>query len=313
MRMPGIDGVGVLKEVRRLQPDTVRMLLTGYADLESAVAAVNEGNIFRFLTKPADGNLLRQVLKDAVAQFRLVHAERELLEGTLRGAVASLLETLALAAPAAFSRAVRIRRVVRDLLRALQVEDPWQIEVAAMLSQIGAVTLPPTVIDKLHQGHRLSPEEAQMLARTPEVAGNRLASIPRLEEVRDLITSLSKFPSPHIPVGTRIIRLASDIDEMEARRMDFERILASVRARADEYGGELVDALASLRSSGTPAVEVEEVGLDQLVEGMALAADVTIKEGTLLVGRGQEVTDSLLRRLHNFSDSLDSMTFLVTR
>jgi hypothetical protein len=60
-------------------------------------------------------------------------------------------------------------------------------------------------------------------------------------------------------------------------------------------------------------VEVEEVGLDQLVEGMALAADVTIKEGTLLVGRGQEVTDSLLRRLHNFSDSLDSMTFLVTR
>jgi hypothetical protein len=195
----------------------------------------------------------------------------------------------------------------------LQVEDPWQIEVAAMLSQIGAVTLPPTVIDKLHRGHRLSPEEAEMLAKTPEVAGSLLASIPRLDEVRDLITSLSKFPSPHIPVGTRIIRLASDVDEMEARRMGFDGILASVRARADEYGEELVTALASLKPPGSPAVEVEEVGLDQLVKGMVLAADVTIQEGTLLVGRGQEVSDSLLRRLHNFSDSLDSRTFLITR
>ena len=52
MRMPGMNGAEFLAEVHRLYPLTTRMLLTGYADLDSAIAAINEGQIFRFLTKP---------------------------------------------------------------------------------------------------------------------------------------------------------------------------------------------------------------------------------------------------------------------
>lgn len=52
MRMPKMDGATFLKHVRERSPDTIRLLLTGHADLESAIAAVNEGQVFRFLTKP---------------------------------------------------------------------------------------------------------------------------------------------------------------------------------------------------------------------------------------------------------------------
>ena len=52
MRMPGMSGAELLAKIRDLYPDTVRMILSGQADLESTISAVNEGHVFRFLTKP---------------------------------------------------------------------------------------------------------------------------------------------------------------------------------------------------------------------------------------------------------------------
>ena len=50
-RMPNMDGIEFLSRVKGISPDTVRMILTGYADVQTAIEAVNEGNVFRFLTK----------------------------------------------------------------------------------------------------------------------------------------------------------------------------------------------------------------------------------------------------------------------
>ena len=62
MRMPEMTGVEVLRKVKELSPDTVRIMLSGHADLEAAIAAVNEGSIFRFLTKPCDKETLGKTL-----------------------------------------------------------------------------------------------------------------------------------------------------------------------------------------------------------------------------------------------------------
>ena len=78
MRMPGMNGVQLLAKVREIAPDTVRMMLTGYGDLNSAMEAVNEGHIFRFLTKPCSRSTLAKALDASIAQYRLVTAEREL-------------------------------------------------------------------------------------------------------------------------------------------------------------------------------------------------------------------------------------------
>ncbi|MGC4086448.1 MAG: response regulator [Polyangiaceae bacterium] len=58
MRMPGIDGATLLAHARRLAPDTTRVLLTGHADMEAAVAAINQGHIYRFLCKPCPPEVL---------------------------------------------------------------------------------------------------------------------------------------------------------------------------------------------------------------------------------------------------------------
>ena len=76
LRMPGMDGISVLAKVREMRPETVRVMLTGFADLTAAIAAVNEGNIFRFLTKPCEPSALQAALTAAAEQYRLVMAER---------------------------------------------------------------------------------------------------------------------------------------------------------------------------------------------------------------------------------------------
>lgn len=77
-RMPEMDGIEFLHKVKEISPDTVRIVLTGYADLQTAIDAINEGNIFRFLTKPIPNDKLIISLNDAIEQYRLITTEKEL-------------------------------------------------------------------------------------------------------------------------------------------------------------------------------------------------------------------------------------------
>ena len=149
MRMPGMDGAQFLGRARSIAPSTVRLLLTGQADISSAISAVNEGQIFRFLTKPTAPAVFLAAIEAGVAQHRLITAEKVLLEQTLRGSLRTMTEILALANPVLFGRAGRIKRTVTELEKQLGVDDHWQIEVAAMLSQIAQVSLPTEVAEKL--------------------------------------------------------------------------------------------------------------------------------------------------------------------
>src|ERR1700690_3969334 len=115
MRMPGMDGATFLGKARAVLPDATRLLLTGQAELALAIAAINEGRIFRFLTKPCPPPVLVAAVEAGVELHRLVTSERVLLEQTLRGSIQMLTDVLALAAPTAFGQAVRIQRYARDL------------------------------------------------------------------------------------------------------------------------------------------------------------------------------------------------------
>lgn len=90
-RMPGMDGAEFLAEVRKATPDTLRILLTGQASLDGAIAAVNSGNVFRFLTKPCAPADLVGALDDAIDQARLVATDRDLLERKLEAMAAHLV------------------------------------------------------------------------------------------------------------------------------------------------------------------------------------------------------------------------------
>jgi response regulator RpfG family c-di-GMP phosphodiesterase len=316
-QMPQMNGAQFLTAARAVSPDTSRILLTGQADLAGAAAVVNEGGILRLLLKPAGREDLLLALRAGVEQYRLVTAERDLLDNTLRGSVRALTEVLALASPAAFARSMRLRQLVTAILTASGAAVAWHSDLAAMLAQIGAIALPPALLARAEQGQPLSPEERELISRLPGIAEGVLAGIPRIEQVREAILSqdarydgrsdTDTRAGDAIPIGGRVLRVARDFDTLETAGVDPAAALSTMRAQHGVYDPQLINALAAVladRAHRTP----REVTLAQLRPGMVLAADVHTTGGLKLVAKGHELTDTVLARLRSYAAMASGVT-----
>jgi len=309
MRMPGMDGAAFLAQVKEHNPNTVRLLLTGQADMNSAIAAVNQGQIFRFLTKPCDSKNLQAALTAAVEQYRLVTAEKELLEKTLRGSVAALTEILSLASPLIFGRATRLKQHAAALLAQIGVPLSWDLEVSVMLSQIGSIVLTSENNEKLYYGKPLTPVEIESTQCVSQISLQLLKGIPRLDSVcavldaQDYNFDGSRSPRGNpqgeaIPLGARVLRLVGDYDYLEASGTPSTAILSTLQSRKGHYDPKLLDALTRAKTGENPGMR--PIDLASLQVGMHLGQDVVSNEDSLLVPRG-EVTLAIVSRLHGMA------------
>ena len=310
MQMPGMNGATFLRHARERSPDSVRLLLTGHADVDAAIDAVNDGHVFRFLRKPCPPAVLQPALASAVDQHRLVTSERELLERTLRGSIDALSETLALVSPLAFGAAMRTRKMAAEIAAVMAIPDAWTIEVAATMSRLGAVTLHDSLVEKMATTIELTPSEALLVAELPAIAERLLAKIPRLEGVREIIAAEnahfngSGAPSlkgDQIPIGARILKLARDFDALEHEGN--HEAIATLVLRQGLYDPRVVSALAAALE-GRATAQLSTVTIDGLRVGMVFAADVVLTSGVLLIARGLPVTESLLARMRNYRPSM---------
>ncbi len=323
MQMPAMDGVQFLAKVKEQSPDTVRMILTGQADVQTAIDAVNHGNIFRFLTKPCPPGDLEVAVKAGLDQYKLIVAERELLEKTLAGSVSVLSETLSMVNPEAFSRGSRIRRYVRHVVNELQLGGVWQFELAAMLSQIGCVAVPPEVLNKIYARKTLTPEEQGMFNEHPKIGAKLLEHIPRLESIARMIegqhTQFAEFPpkdemSPEQKIaaaGAQVLKAALDFDQLILQSKEIDQAVALMRKRGGRYNPRVLDALKTVRFDRKHEKTLRELKVVELdhyrAPGTRVVADEDIRttKGLLLVPKGQELTYPVITRLRNFSQSSD--------
>jgi len=305
MQMPGMSGIDFLRTTGMIAPDAVRLLLTGQADVDAAVRAVNSARLFRFLTKPCDTQELMRACAAALGHHHQQAAERMLLEETVRGCVSTLAEVLALSNPAAFARGDRLKELASKLARAAGVRNWWEVEVAAMLAPIGAVTLPPATAERLYAGAALTAQEAAMTNRIPAVTRELLSRIPRLEGVVEILEAQEHAVVDHRAVddsrpvspGAHVLRVAVDYAELECQFLEAAVALGVMRSRG-AYDGWLLDVLASVvRVEAVPVAR--EVPVTDLRLGMMLAADVRSVDDTLLMARGQRVSERLIERLRN--------------
>lgn len=308
MRMPKMDGAAFLSRARELAPDVVRILLTGQAELEATIRVVNYGQIFRFLTKPCPPDALLAAIDSAVTQYRLITAERVLLEQTLRGSIKVLVDVLAITSPAAFGRANQIKTRVLALAELLGVTETWQLEIAALASQLGYIALPHDVCDKLDAGLPLTDDERLAVARAPALTEQLLANIPRLEAVRAILGHHVKPPprraggdptSQLIELGAHLLRVACDIEAIETTA-DATSTVQRLRLRGAPYDPEVFAAVERFYAERVPRFTVRNISLAMLRAGMQLAEDVRLANGTLVVARGYEVTASFIERVRNF-------------
>lgn len=312
--MPGIDGIEFFKEVKNKSPNSVRVMLTGQASLNTAIDAVNEGHIFRFLTKPCPEEKLNKVLVAGIEFYQMKTAEKELLEKTLGGSIRLLTEILSLVNPVAFGRAERVKKYVDHIVSKLNLPFPWQFKLAAMLSMIGCVTIPPETLNKLDQDLELSEAEHKMLAEHPRVAKELLINIPRMGIVARMIEAqgnsykgakiIENYTEESlVTLGGNLIRIAIDYDRLLFQGQTHKNSLKRLVEKRDEYHLEAVEALRDIEVDNINEIR-KVIQLSELRQNMILDENITNKAGLVIAVKGQEVTFTMIQRLIAFSKSI---------
>lgn len=317
MGMPGMSGIEVLQEARRLSPATTRIMLTGYSDQKTAVDAVNEGRVFRFLSKPCPAEDLAAAIDAGIRQHQLVVAEKELLQQTLMGSITVLSELLSVVDPEASRQSQILRERVRPLARSLGFEDEWILEASALLAFIGRLALPPQTLAKLRASTPLGAPEQQQVERSAESGARLLQHIPRMEAVAEIIRYQSKgydgsgCPADEVlgeqlPLGARILKALKDFTELELTRRSRVVALEELTLHRSKYDPRVLEAVLQEFGGRAAPLPLKERPLPVagLQEGMVLGRDILTDQGRLVLMAGLRLGPGHLQMLNNLAELL---------
>ncbi len=333
MRMPHMNGIEFLAETMRLAPDTVRIMLTGQADQQTAMDAVNHGQIFRFLNKPCPPEKLALAIDAGIEQHRLITAETELLRNTLTGSVRVLTELLASSSPETYARNQKLKQYCKAVGNLLQLKNPWELELAAMLCGIGRMAVPSEIVAKCDSNRDLTEQEREIWERTPGIAHDLLNNIPRMEPIAKIILyhhkcySGSGFPNDNlsgedIPIESRIIKALMDFIELENANSSRTVAYRMMLMRYGWYDPMVTDAIEKTLISNKPPKEEDldfipdskmvdniaeamehgyvEKEVHELFVGDILYYDLHLLDGKMILPRGATITNVLLEKIMNY-------------
>jgi len=249
-RMPGMTGVELLKKIYERHPETVRIMLTGFADSEATIQAINDGHVYAYVHKPWEPDELKQVVKQAVERFHLSMENRRLVEDLRRanlimGAVMDRLDTGAIAVDGmgvvqAVNRPARAYLDIR--------EDPVGRSLEEILPRCGLAEI-GEVVKKLNQDKEHTFEDLDLRAGG---RGHRIR------------VSVQQLFGPNGDTLGRVL-LFKEVSHEPLRRR-FEEIVASVDQSEDGVREHLEKALEEMkelddevRSSGIASPSMAEL------------------------------------------------------
>lgn len=262
MRMPKMNGATFLSHVKDYSPHTVRILLTGQSDMESAIDAINHGQIFRFLMKPCEQNELFEILDTAVKEYQLVSLEDDLLKKTIYGSASLIDMILHSVHPMAHRYATRIQAYVSFMVEGLDLSNKQQYLSAASLSMLGCLNMPSEIIEKLIQHKELDQHEAMLYMKHLEAGWNLLGKVAKLKQINQVMQTIKAgYANPeqmsinietdfiHI-AAAQLIKIAIDLDQSIAIYGGIEDALAEMQEH-NAYDASVLDLLKNFDISST--------------------------------------------------------------
>ena len=307
MRMPRMNGAEMLAEIKKRDHEVSTILLTGHTDFDSAMAAVNDGNVFRMLSKPCPPERLIKVLNDGLEQYDLIRSKRILLDQTLRGAVDALAESLSTAKPLFFGRVQRVRRMANELAMKQDVPNAWRVDVASVFSQLAYLALPENVTEDVYYRRDLSKEVKALLAKFPEDTRNILNKIPGLEEVGEILKSVDvqyRFEEEKedgVRLAASILKVALDFDYYEEQGYNRSIIVSTLKERNKDYDPKITQSLSDLIVIAEETSTLQEIKIDDIDIGMRLSQELRLDDGFLIAAAGTDVDRQLLKVIRNYN------------
>ncbi len=370
MRMPEMNGVEFLEQARARCPDTLRLLLTGNADVRLILDAVNRGEIYRYITKPWDDNEMTLVVRHAFERQALEREQRRLealtvyqneqlreLNQSLEEKVASRTEQLRkvlddlvgsndklkrnfLTGIQVFSSLIELRgghlaghsRRVADLARRLALKlgldarETQQIFIAGLLHNIGKIGFSDALLEM--PVPRMNGELLGLYRAYPARGEQLLMPLEDLREAATLVRAHQErfdgegFPDRlaglDIPIGARILALASDYDNLQIGTLTERQLRPEqaaqivIESRGKRYDPAVVAAFEEVTTGRAPveATRDEALPVAKLRAGMRTTRDLVTRDGSLLLSAEHVLTDRMIRQIGDF-ERTSGMSFSV--
>jgi putative two-component system response regulator len=181
LQMPGIDGIDFLVKVAALSPDTIRMLLTGHAEPETSIRAVNEVNIYRFLSKPCTAKVLEHAIHEGLHHYHLIQTEREYYAlkkwtESLGGLIQAFIKLIEAKDPYTSGHQTNVSEfsmvIAQSLGYSSQIVE--QIRMAALIHDIGKIYVP---VEFLYKPGHLNLSEWNIVKMHPQIGYDILSPI----------------------------------------------------------------------------------------------------------------------------------------
>jgi CheY-like chemotaxis protein len=314
MRMPKMNGIQFIQAARLKSPDSVYIMLTGNQDQATAIHALNDGHVFRFLTKPCQSPDLKRAIEAGLHQYRLVTGEKELLQKTFVGAVNVLTDFLELAQPGLFGRADAVQEIVGQIQTDLHLESQWEYKLSARLGMLGFALLPEQERLRFEMAAE-SGGELRASIRTAAAVGRRIIErIPRLGTVAKIIgmcgevdgSTLMAQPKNEIEkaiTGATMLRVALEWDNLSRQGLSSQAAVYELSQSLPNLSPRLVEVFSALK-----AKEIDDDGIEvevtELVEGMVLHEDVLTGDGVMLIRAGRRLTWTIIEKLRSYQSSV---------
>ncbi len=318
-QLPEMTGLELIHKVREISPSTVTMVLTGYADLDLAMKAINECRVFKFLAKPCNTKVLAAAMIDGLRESRrLAITDQQNLDGILTGTIQILTEMIMVANEKSFRKGRRVQHYAKELAKFLGIDDHVSFETAALFSLLGHIGFSDELNEKLASKAPLNEYEAQLISSAPETAENLLSHIPKFAPIAKIVRYSNKnfdgsgFPiddvkGESIPFESRVLKILYDIVHLADTYDDFSSIHELLRQNPEKYDSQLLEEVfrgldkLGLKSSEVARV-VRKVNISEFKMGDILLSDVETIEGKLLFSSGKIVTKEIMKKLYQFAN-----------
>lgn len=223
-QMPGMKGVDLLSKIKDISPDTLKILITGHANLTVAVDAINKGEVFRFILKPWDNNELLRVIEEAVQRYKLVQSLKKGDESTLR----SLAQAIELKDQYTRGHSESVARYSLMIAGALNLSDELtkDIRYGSWLHDCGKIGVPEKILNK---NGPLNEDEFEIIKKHPRW-GVEIVTQAQMSEtiVKIILHHHEKFDGSGYPYGimghaipfaARIVTVADVFDALTSDRV----------------------------------------------------------------------------------------------
>jgi putative two-component system response regulator len=270
-RMPGMTGVQLLQESIALRPDAMKILLTGYTDVQALIDAINAGHVYKYVPKPWDADELKLTVRRALETYELKENNDVLmtdlkyalsqLEELSTGAIRALADALDAKCDYTAGHSLRVSRFAVMIGRAIGLPDDHlkDLELAGILHDIGKIGVPESILWK---PAKLTDEEHEIMSMHPVKSAQIIGELRGLARTREYVLHHHEFmdgtgypdhlKGEAIPIGARIILVSDAYDAMTTDRpyrksIGHHAAIAELRKKkGTQFDPLLVDTLISL-------------------------------------------------------------------